>query len=130
MWAGSPDAPGFSGAVAQQLWHHGPCLYCSPSSGSSTGSSPPTFTPTDACSSLVSRCIAQRHLCQAVAVSLERLLPPRCSHWGLPTWLSGKESTCSARDLGLILDLGRSPGKGNGNPLQCACLENSMDSGA
>ena len=40
------------------------------------------------------------------------------------------ESTCSAGDLGLTPGLGRSPGEGNGNPLQCSCLENSMDRGA
>ena len=34
-----------------------------------------------------------------------------------------------ARDVGLIPELGRSPGVGNGNPLQCSCLENSMDRG-
>ena len=39
----------------------------------------------------------------------------------------GKESTCSARDLGLILGLGRSLGEGNGNPLQYSCLGNPMD---
>ena len=33
------------------------------------------------------------------------------------------------RDLGLILVLGRSPGGGNGNPLQYSCLENPMDKG-
>ena len=32
-----------------------------------------------------------------------------------------------ARDLGSIPGLGRSPGEGNGNPLQYSCLENSMD---
>ena len=32
-------------------------------------------------------------------------------------------------DLDLISPLGRSPGEGNGNPLQCSCLENSMDRG-
>ena len=31
------------------------------------------------------------------------------------------------RDVGLILRLGRSFGEGNGNPLQCSCLKNSMD---
>ena len=36
----------------------------------------------------------------------------------------------NARDLGLIPGLGRSPGEGNGNPLQYSCLENSMDRGA
>ena len=40
------------------------------------------------------------------------------------------ESTCSAGDLGLTPGSGRSPGEGNGNPLQCSCLENSMDRGA
>ena len=38
----------------------------------------------------------------------------------------GKVSACKA-DLGLIPGLGRSPGEGNGNPLQYSCLENSMD---
>ena len=33
----------------------------------------------------------------------------------------------NARDLGSIPGLGRSPGEGNGNPLQYSCLENSMD---
>ena len=34
------------------------------------------------------------------------------------------------RDLGLIPELGRSPGGGNGNPLQYSCLQNPMDRGA
>ena len=42
----------------------------------------------------------------------------------------GKESTCSARDLGLIPGLGRSLGEENGYRLQYSGLENSMDSGA
>ena len=42
----------------------------------------------------------------------------------------GKESSCYAEDLGLIPDLGRSLGEGNGYPLQYSCLENSMDRGA
>ena len=45
-------------------------------------------------------------------------------------WLSGKESVCNAEDPSSIPGLGRSPGWGNGNPLQCACLENSLDKGA
>ena len=44
--------------------------------------------------------------------------------------LSGKESTCSVGDVGLIPGLGRSPGEGKGNPLQYSCLENPMDRGA
>ena len=42
----------------------------------------------------------------------------------------GKESVCNAGDLGSIPGLGRSPGGGNGNPLQYSCLENPMDRGA
>ena len=38
-----------------------------------------------------------------------------------------KESACSARDLGSIPESGRSPGEGNGNPLQYSCLRNPMD---
>ena len=38
-------------------------------------------------------------------------------------------SAGDARDVGLIPGLGRSPGVGNGNPLQYSCLENSMDRG-
>ena len=42
----------------------------------------------------------------------------------------GKESACSAGDPSLIPGLGRSPGEGNGNPLQYSCLENPTDRGA
>ena len=41
-----------------------------------------------------------------------------------------KESDCSAGDLGSIPGLRRSPGEGNGNPLQYSCLENPRDRGA
>ena len=40
---------------------------------------------------------------------------------------TGKESACNAGDLGSIPGSGRSPGEGNGNPLQYSGLENSMD---
>ena len=46
---------------------------------------------------------------------------------GLPWWLSGKESACSAGDTGSILGSGRFPGKGNDIPLQHSFLENSMN---
>ena len=42
----------------------------------------------------------------------------------------GKESAYNAGDLGLIPRLGKSLGKGNGNPLLFSCLENLMDRGA
>ena len=41
-----------------------------------------------------------------------------------------KASVCNAGDPGLIPGLGRSPGEGNGSPLQYSCLENPMDGGA
>ena len=44
-----------------------------------------------------------------------------------PCGSAGKESACNAGDLGLISELGRFPGEGNGNPLQYSCLENPMD---
>ena len=50
--------------------------------------------------------------------------------WGFPGGSNGKESACNAGDPGLIPGLGRSPGEGNSTPLQCSCLENSMDRGA
>ena len=40
---------------------------------------------------------------------------------------AGKESACNVRDLGSIPGLGRSPGEGNGYPLEYSGLENSMD---
>ena len=52
---------------------------------------------------------------------------------GLPRWLMIKNPPANARDTGdtvLIPGSGRSPGAGNGNPLQYSCLENSMDKGA
>ena len=47
--------------------------------------------------------------------------------WGFPGGSDGKESTCNAGDLASIPGLGRSPGEGNGSPLQYSGLENSMD---
>ena len=47
---------------------------------------------------------------------------------GFPCGSAGKESACSAVDLGSIPGLGRSPGEGKGYPLQYPGLENSMDS--
>ena len=49
---------------------------------------------------------------------------------GFPGGSDGMASACHAGDLGLIPGSGRSPGDGNGNPLQYSCLENSMDGGA
>ena len=49
---------------------------------------------------------------------------------GFPGGSDGKASAYNVEDLGLIPGSGRSPGEGNGNPLQYSCLENPMDQGA
>ena len=46
---------------------------------------------------------------------------------GLPKWFSDKESASNVGATGLLPGLGRSPGVGNGNPLQHSCLGNLMD---
>ena len=51
-------------------------------------------------------------------------------HMGFPGSSDGKEPACEAGDPGSFPGVGRSPGEGNGNPLQYSCLENSMDRGA
>ena len=48
---------------------------------------------------------------------------------GFPGGSDGKKSTCEAGDLGSIPGSGRSPGEGNGNPVQYSCLEHPMDKG-
>ena len=49
---------------------------------------------------------------------------------GFPCSSNGEESACDAGDQGSTPVLGSSSGEGNGNPLQCSCLENSIDRGA
>ena len=49
---------------------------------------------------------------------------------GLPGGSDYKEFACNEGDPGSIPGLGRSPGEGNGYPVQYSCLENSMDRGA
>ena len=51
----------------------------------------------------------------------------KCSLSGIS---DGKESARNARDLGFVPGSRRSPREGNGNPLQCSCLENPTDRGA
>ena len=50
--------------------------------------------------------------------------------WGFPGGSNDKESACNAGDPSSIPGLGKSPGEGNGNPLQYSFLENSMDRGS
>ena len=52
------------------------------------------------------------------------------SNLGVPGGSVSKESSCNAGDPGSIPGLKRSPGGGNGNPLQYSCLESPMDRGA
>jgi len=57
----------------------------------------------------------------------------RQEYWSgvpLPGASGGKESACSVGDPGSIPELRRSPGEGNGYPLQYSCLGNSVDRGA
>ena len=56
-------------------------------------------------------------------------MPPYVGQ-GFPGGSEVKASACNAGDQSLIPGLGRSPGEGNGNPLQYPCLENPMDGGA
>ena len=55
---------------------------------------------------------------------------PLKSQKGFPGGSEVKASACNAEDLGLIPESERSPGEGNGKPLQYSCLENPMDGGA
>jgi len=48
-------------------------------------------------------------------------------HLAIPGGSEVKASACNVGDQGLIPELGRSPGEGNGNPLQYSCLENPME---
>ena len=59
---------------------------------------------------------------------LERF--PALFYYCFPGGAEVKASACNAEDLGSIPGLARSPGEGNGNPLQHSCLENPMDRGA
>ena len=47
--------------------------------------------------------------------------------WGFPGGSDGKESACNVGDPGSIPGSGRSPGEGNGSPLQYSCPENPSD---
>ena len=54
---------------------------------------------------------------------------PGMGRSGFPCSSVGKESACNAGDPGLMLGLRKSPGVGDGSPLQYPCLENPMDRG-
>ena len=71
---------------------------------------------------LLGKCLAFKWLDHIVAVCLTQT-------WGFPGGSEVKVSAYNAEDLGSIPGLGRSPGEGNGNPLQYSCQENPMDRG-
>ena len=72
-----------------------------------------------------------------IFVSAQNFLPKAWMHYFMsndslkvfPHSSIAKESACNTGDLGLIPGSGRSPGEGNGNPLQYSCMENPMDRG-
>ena len=68
-------------------------------------------------------------ICTPMAVSCQ-CMAKTTTILGLAWWPDGKASVYNAGDLGSIPGLERSPGKGNGSPLQYDCLENPMDRGA
>ena len=74
--------------------------------------------------------IITRNICiltTTASLPPSRIWEPPCPLLGFPDAFAGKESACNAGKLGSIPGLGRSPGEGNGYPLQYSCLENSMD---
>ena len=69
-----------------------------------------------------------QHLYQRVENKINENVPPYISSF--PGGSDTKEPACNMGDLGSSPGLGRSPGKGHGNPLQYFCLETLMDRGA
>ena len=99
--------------------------------------------PTETCSAVCSNLFSMRNYlevpaasrpeyskaCPSVQDALHYLISSLEENWiaskmtlGFPGGSDGKESACSAGDLGSIPELWRSPGEGNGNPLQHSCL--------
>ena len=108
------------------------------------------FSPSPNPPSFISTCLSRRSCC-CCAKSLQSCLtlcdhtdgsPPgspvpgilqaRTLEWVAISSLAAqvKASACNAGDVGSIPESGRSPGQGNGTPLQYSCLENPMDRGA
>ena len=67
---------------------------------------------------------------ELVGVEGDGNLGSMINRMGFPCSSVGKESAYSAGDPGSVPALARSPGEGNGKPLQYSCLENPMDGGA
>ena len=71
----------------------------------------------------------QENLDKSVADTWELLFGHTDMDRGLPWWLGVKNPPASAGDTGSTPGSGRSPGEGNGSPLQYSCLENPLDRG-
>ena len=72
--------------------------------------------------------VMDREAWWAAVHGVPKSLTPLSDWTELPPY--SKESACNVGEVGSIPGLGRSPGEGNGNPLQYSCLENPMDRGA
>ena len=70
--------------------------------------------------------LCQLELSELLKKHSEFVFPPK-QNQGFPGSSEVKASACNVGDQGWIPELGRSPGEGNGNPLQYSCLENVMD---
>ena len=68
--------------------------------------------------------------CSPPGFSAHKILIPNIGITESSLVADGKASAYNAGDPGSIPGSGRSPGEGNGNPLQYSCLENPMDGGA
>ena len=71
--------------------------------------------------------IGMGNTCKPLAVSFQCMTKSTTNKKKKMVKKKKKESALNAGDLGLIPKSGRSPGEGNGNPLQYSCLENSMN---
>ena len=80
------------------------------------------------CSDTLRNCLWLQH--NLLVMSLWLLLTRLFCFLCFLSDLVDEESSCNRGDWGLIPGSGRSPGEGNGNPLQYSCLENCMDRGA
>ena len=72
----------------------------------------------------------QSYMCKKLDLANNLDKPPSSSssgQTGFPGGSDSKASACDAGDPGSVSGLGRSPGEGNGTPLQYSCLENSVD---
>ena len=123
--------PGSSIGKEPASYAGGPSLI--PGSGRSTGEGlgyPPQYS----WASLVAQLVKNRLQCgrpgfdpSVGKIPWRRERLPTLVFLGIPGGSAGKESTCNAGDLGSIPELGRSPGEGEGYPLQYSGLENCKE---